>query len=71
MEEDEEIRLGTNPAEPSMLGAITFNGSTFRLRDVAGSYDPRTGGGIGPAQFIIETSGALVYAGDGELVLTV
>lgn len=41
LEEDEELRFGTNAGGPSVAGAIAYDGSSFRLRDASGTYDPR------------------------------
>jgi hypothetical protein len=45
LEEDEEIRLIANSTEPTQAGALNFNGEKFQLRDVLGTFDPRSSGG--------------------------
>lgn len=50
LEEDEELRLVTTATGPSQPGAMNFDGTSFVLRDAAGSFNPRTGsGGISAA----------------------
>jgi hypothetical protein len=44
LEELVEIRLGNNPVDPSRPGAFDYDGASFRFRDAAGVFDPRTGG---------------------------
>jgi hypothetical protein len=44
LEEDEEIRLGTNPSGPSCEGACAYDGTSFKFWDGVGVFDPRTGG---------------------------
>lgn len=46
LEEDDEIRLITNPTGPSQAGAFNYDGTSFAFRDAAGTYDPRVGSGI-------------------------
>lgn len=41
---EEELILEADPSDPTTAGAVRFNGSTFRLRDSVGVFDPRTGG---------------------------
>jgi len=52
LEEDEEIRLGSNPGAPSLNGAMRYDGTigAFQLRDAGGTFDPRSGSGLSPAQ---------------------
>lgn len=52
MEEDEEVRLGSNPGAPSIAGALRYDGTAgiFRFRDSAGTFDPRSGSGMSEAQ---------------------
>lgn len=51
LEEDEEIRLATNGAGPTLAGAFNFDGTAFVMRDSTGNFNPRTGGsGITAAQ---------------------
>ena len=59
LEEDEEIRLITNAVPPTQVGAFNFNGSAFQLRDVLGTYDPRSATGITEAAH--ETLDTLVH----------
>lgn len=43
--EDDEIRLIANAVEPTQAGALNYNpDGTFRMRDSAGTFNPRTGG---------------------------
>lgn len=42
--EDLEIKIETQASDPAESGVIRYNGSSFRLRDATGVYDPRTGG---------------------------
>jgi hypothetical protein len=44
LEEDEEVRLGTNANPPTQAGAFNFDGTSFQFRDSTGTFDPRTGG---------------------------
>lgn len=51
--EDEELRLGSNPGTPSVVGGVRYDGTlgAFQMRDGAGTFDPRTGGtGLTEAQ---------------------
>jgi len=59
LEEDEEIRLITNAVPPTQVGAFNINGSAFQLRDVLGTYDPRSATGITEAAH--ETLDTLVH----------
>jgi len=42
---EEEIQLETQAADPSLDGAIRYVSGAFRLRDSAGVFDARSGGG--------------------------
>ena len=42
---EEEVQLEDNAADPSVVGAITFNGGAFKMKDVVGLFDPRSGSG--------------------------
>jgi hypothetical protein len=44
LEEDEEIRLLANPTGPTVAGAFNYDGTDFKMRDAAGTFNPRTGG---------------------------
>jgi len=49
--EEDELQLTTDAADPTVEGALRYNGAAFRLRDATGVFDPRTGGsGLTPAQ---------------------
>jgi hypothetical protein len=41
--EDEEIRLSGGAAVPSVDGGVTYDGTSFRMRDSVGTFNPRTG----------------------------
>jgi hypothetical protein len=43
--EDDEIRLGEVTVDPSVPGATVYKDGAFKMRDAAGNFDPRTGGG--------------------------
>ena len=43
--ESDEIQLAAQAVDPDVQGAIRFNGTTFRMRDAAGVYDPAVGSG--------------------------
>lgn len=43
--EDDEIRLGTNGVGPTVAGAFNYDGTSFVMRDSAGNFNPRSGGG--------------------------
>lgn len=42
--EDLEIKIEAQATDPADVGVIRYNGSSFRMRDASGVYDPRTGG---------------------------
>ena len=44
---EEELQLEADPVDPTVVGAVRFNGSAFRMRDSIGVFDPRSGGGSG------------------------
>jgi hypothetical protein len=44
LEEDDEILLGPNTSDPTVVGGIRLVGGAFKLCDAAGVFDPRTGG---------------------------
>jgi hypothetical protein len=46
---EEELQLEADPVDPSIQGAVRYNGSAFRLRDAIGVFDPRSGGGLSAA----------------------
>lgn len=49
--DEEEILLETNTSPTAVAGSITFDGSSFVLRDATGVFDPRSGGsGISEGQ---------------------
>ena len=52
LEEDEELRLGSNPGTPSVAGGVRYDGvlGAFQLRDGTGTFDPRSGSGLSEAQ---------------------
>lgn len=52
LEEDEELRLGSNPGAPSQVGAMRYDGTlgAFQMRDGTGTFDPRSGSGMSEAQ---------------------
>lgn len=58
LEEDEEIRLGSNPTPPSMAGALNYNGTSFVLRDSLGSFNPRSAGASGLVEYNYNSSEA-------------
>lgn len=63
LEEDEEIQLGPNAIGPTQAGAFNYDGSDFRFRDGAGTFNPRTGGsGITESQH--KTLRQLVHLAD-------
>jgi hypothetical protein len=43
LQEDGEVLLGANPVPLSAPGAIRFDGTSFEMRDAAGTFNPRTG----------------------------
>lgn len=42
---EEELQLEDNGISPSVDGGITFKAGSFEMRDSAGIFDPRSGGG--------------------------
>lgn len=50
LEEDEEIQLGANPGAPAVAGGLRYDGTDFQFRDAAGTFNPRSGGGISEPQ---------------------
>lgn len=47
--EEEELRLTPDEADPTVDGSLKFNGTSFRMKDSTGIFNPRTGGGISEA----------------------
>jgi hypothetical protein len=43
--EEDEIVLEADAVDPTVAGALRFNGTTFRFRDAAGVFDPAVGAG--------------------------
>ena len=45
LEEDEELRFGSNPGPPAQIGAVRYDGTlgAFQMRDSIGTFDPRSG----------------------------
>lgn len=41
---EDEVIFSPDAADPTSEGAIRFNGSSFRMKDGTGVFDPRTGG---------------------------
>ena len=63
--EDEEIQLISNPVPPTQAGAVNFDGTSFKMRDAAGTFDPRSGSsGITEGQH--EVLSTLVHDLDGD-----
>lgn len=48
--ETEGIALDSVGTDPPADGGIRFNGSDFRMKDLLGVFNPRSGGGISEAQ---------------------
>jgi len=44
-----ELKLDTEAGTPSAAGALRYNGTSWQLRDSAGTFDPRSGSGISEA----------------------
>lgn len=44
--DEEEIVLEAQGSDPSTVGSIRFNGTSFRFLDATGVYDPRSGSGV-------------------------
>jgi hypothetical protein len=63
-----EIRLENDTTDPTDLGAIRLVNGSFRFRDGAGAFDPRTGGSGISTQSLLSVAGTLVYVGDGDIV---
>jgi hypothetical protein len=42
--EEEELLFETNAPDPTDDGAVRYNGTSFRMKDSTGVFDPRTGG---------------------------
>ena len=53
--EEEEIQLGTNAGDPSVVGGIRYNGSSFQFKDGTGTFDPRSTGGGGTTPIYLGT----------------
>lgn len=42
LEEDEELRLSGGASIPSVAGGVTFDGTSFWMRDTVGTFNPRS-----------------------------
>lgn len=57
---EEELQLETNASPSGLAGSIYYDGTSIRLRDAAGVYDPRT---VGASSSADDTARALVWMG--------
>jgi hypothetical protein len=44
LEEDDELFFVANAIPPSEAGAMNYDGTSFKMRDAVGTFDPRAGG---------------------------
>jgi hypothetical protein len=68
LEEDEEVIFAPTPGEPSVAGAVKYNGADFQMRDASGVFNPRVGGEFDLGRAIVTVAGGLVYDTSGQFV---
>jgi len=68
LEEDDEIRFVANVALPTQAGAVNYNGTSFQMRDAAGTFDPRSGSSSFD-DIVLDDFGRIVYVGNGLFVM--
>ena len=66
-EEDVEVILVENSSAPSVPGAFNYDGTSFRMRDADGVFNPRSAASFD--DILLDELGRIVYVGDGEFVL--